>query len=204
MIQIKLLEIQKKWIALKKDANNPFFRSKYITLDSIIETYNPILTELSVLAYHYTQDNKLVTCLFDTEDSTKVESQFNVYNNDPQKQGSEITYWKRYNLSQLLNIQTDEDDDGNKASSEWNTKQFYKKKPYTKKQFIELAEAFNSGGRELALWTYSDQTKDFEITKSIEEKVKQLSEIFKQNQKIDDIDSIWKDAEATRKEALWQ
>lgn len=78
------------------------------------------------------------------------------------------------------------------------------KNPYTKKQFVELAEAFNTWWRELALWTYSDQAKDFEITKSIEEKVKQLSETFKQNQQIDDIDSIWKDAEATRKEALWQ
>ena len=30
--------------------------------------------------------------LYDIEDDTKVESEFNIYNTDPQKQGSEITY----------------------------------------------------------------------------------------------------------------
>lgn len=127
MIQERLLKLQKEWVALKKDASNPFFKSKYITLDNIIETYNPLLTELGIVCYHYTKDNKLTTTLFDIEDKTFIESEFNIYNNDPQKQGSEITYWKRYNLWQLLNIQTDTDDDWNIASAWWNTKQFYKK-----------------------------------------------------------------------------
>lgn len=121
----KLLEIQKKWIAMKKDANNPFFKSKYITLDAIISTYNEILSNLGILCYHHTVENKLTTVLYDIESETKVESQFNVLNTDPQKQGSEITYWKRYNLWQLLNIQTDIDDDWNRASSSWNTKEYY-------------------------------------------------------------------------------
>jgi len=92
MIYKKLLAIQTKSIALKKDQTNPFFKSKYITLDNIIETYNPILNELKIVCYHYAKDNKIITCLYDTEDETKVESEFNIYTNDPQKQGSEITY----------------------------------------------------------------------------------------------------------------
>ncbi len=127
MIQQKLLEIQRRSIALKKDADNPFFKSKYITLDAIISQYNPILTELRIVAYHHTKDNKLITVLYDTENKTQVESEFNIYNTDPQKQGSEVTYWKRYNLWQLLNIQTDTDDDGNLASSSGNTKEYYPK-----------------------------------------------------------------------------
>ena len=121
----KLLEIQKESIALKKDANNPFFKSNYITLDNIISTYNTILSNKSIACYHYTKDNKLTTVLIDTEDDTKIESEFNILNNDPQKAGSEITYWKRYNLGQLLNIQTDLDDDWNLASKAWNTKAHY-------------------------------------------------------------------------------
>ena len=126
MIQKKLLQLQEKGIALKKDASNPFFKSRYITLDNIIETYNPLFNELKIVCYHHTIENKLTTVLFDTEDETSVSSQFNVLNTDPQKQGSEITYGKRYNLWQLLNIQTDLDDDWNKASSSWNTKAHYK------------------------------------------------------------------------------
>ena len=121
----KLLEIQTESIALKKDASNPFFKSNYITLDNIISTYNDILTNKSIVCYHYTKDNKLTTVLVDTEDDTKVESEFNILNNDPQKAWSEITYGKRYNLGQLLNIQTDTDDDGNLASKAWNTKSHY-------------------------------------------------------------------------------
>jgi len=92
MIQKKLLEIQKKSIAIKKDAKNPFFKSEYITLDAIIKEYNPILTDLNIVAYHHTKENKLITVLFDTEDETSIESEFNIYNTDPQKQGSEVTY----------------------------------------------------------------------------------------------------------------
>lgn len=128
MIQEKLLKLQEQWIALKKDASNPFFKSKYITLDNIIDTYNSLLTKEKIVCYHHTKDNKLITTLFDVEDKTFVESEFNIYTNDPQKQGSEITYWKRYNLWQLLNIQTDEDDDWNKASSWGNTKEYYSDK----------------------------------------------------------------------------
>jgi hypothetical protein len=92
MIQKKLLQLQEKGIALKKDASNPFFKSRYITLDNIIETYNPLFNELKIVCYHHTIENKLTTVLFDTEDETSVSSQFNVLNTDPQKQGSEITY----------------------------------------------------------------------------------------------------------------
>lgn len=130
----KLLDIQTESISLKKDANNPFFKSSYITLDNIIHTYNEILTKAKIVCYHYTKENKLITVLMDIESDTKVESEFNILNSDPQKAGSEITYGKRYNLGQLLNIQTDIDDDWNKASSEWNTKNHYSKD--TKKPWV--------------------------------------------------------------------
>lgn len=124
-IYTKLLDIQQQSTTLKKDANNPFFKSAYITLDNIISTYNEKLSQKQIVCYHYTKDNKLTTVLIDTEDDSKVESEFNVLNTDPQKAGSEITYWKRYNLGQLLNIQTDTDDDWNLASKDWNTKAHY-------------------------------------------------------------------------------
>ncbi|MDA3855387.1 MAG: ERF family protein [Candidatus Woesearchaeota archaeon] len=91
-IYTKLLDIQQQSTTLKKDASNPFFKSKYITLDNIISVYNEKLSQKKIVCYHYTKDNKLTTVLIDTEDDSKVESEFNVLNNDPQKAGSEITY----------------------------------------------------------------------------------------------------------------
>lgn len=124
-IYSKLFILQKAQIKLKKDADNPFFKSKYITLENILDTYEPLFIENNLLCLHYSKDNKLITEIIDLDSSEKVLSEFNIYNTDPQKQGSEVTYWKRYNLWQLLNIQTDIDDDWNLASSSWNTKDFY-------------------------------------------------------------------------------
>ena len=70
---------------------------------------------MQIAIYHAMRDDGvLVTTLYDCEDDTKLESCFpRIESQDPQKLGSAITYGKRYNLGQLLNIVTDEDDDGN-------------------------------------------------------------------------------------------
>lgn len=157
----KLLEIQTESIALKKDASNPFFKSNYITLDNIISTYNDILTNKSIVCYHYTKDNKLTTVLVDTEDDSKVESEFNILNNDPQKAGSEITYGKRYNLGQLLNIQTDTDDDGNLASKAWNTKAHY---PKEERGLIDCINDMKSATTKEDRIKFKDEAKGFAKT----------------------------------------
>ena len=126
----KLFEIlykyQWEYIKLKKDADNPFFKSKYVTLDNILDHYIPKLNEDWILCMHHVQDKELITTLIHIESWDKIMSNFPLNNTDPQKQWSEISYWKRYNLWCILNIQTDTDDDWNKASSWWNTKEFYK------------------------------------------------------------------------------
>ncbi len=117
MIYAKLLEIQKKHLAFEKDTSNPFYKSKYVSLDSIVEKVTPLLDEQKLLAVHYTQDKQVVTEIYDIEDNTSVKSCFPLIDsNDPQKLGSCISYAKRYNLGQIFNIITDRDDDGNIAS----------------------------------------------------------------------------------------
>ena len=120
MIQKKLLEIQKENIWVKKDAKNPFFKSEYTTLDEIVDTFSPILNEKNIVVYHESDTEKwsVTTYLYDVDSDTKVSSSFPILqSNDPQKIGSAITYGKRYNLWQLLNITTEKDDDWNKAAS---------------------------------------------------------------------------------------
>jgi len=116
-IRNKLFSLQAKHIKMKKTADNPFFKSKYIPLEAILETYLPIFDKENILCMHLIQGGVLVTELYDFDSGTSVNSNFQLNATDPQKQGSEITYGKRYNLWCLLNIQTDVDDDANIASN---------------------------------------------------------------------------------------
>jgi hypothetical protein len=88
-------------------------------LDSIIEVFSPVLAKEGVLILSGSIDgwSVLQTTLYDTESKTSVVSDFAITNQDPQKRWAEITYGRRYNLQQLLNIQA-EDDDGNKSSGD--------------------------------------------------------------------------------------
>jgi hypothetical protein len=104
-------------------------------------------------------------------------------NNDPQKAWSEITYWKRYNLWQLLNIQTDLDDDWNQASSSGNTKQFYNRTNKVEESVGEEKNWFNDPEfaefqKNNIYGTFEDAIKairiKYKLGKPMEEKVKKL------------------------------
>lgn len=123
-----LFKYQTERVKLKKSADNPFFKSKYVPLNAILEYIIPKFTDDWILCTHRIENSQVITTLKFVKSWEIRESSFPLNAKDPQKQGSEITYGKRYNLSCLLNIQDTEDDDGNLASSEWNTKEFYKPK----------------------------------------------------------------------------
>lgn len=112
----KLLAIQTKGVQVSKDWVNPHFKSKYMTLDNIIETLAPLLTEQKLLVTHFISQQELVTRVVDVESAEILDSSFGLLATDPQKKGSEVTYAKRYNLSALFNICADEDDDANSVS----------------------------------------------------------------------------------------
>lgn len=117
MILKKLFELQNNCKTFKKTSDNPFFKSKYLDLTDILEYYIPVFNEHKILCIHQTIWDEVITKLIDIEDENLdcIQSEFRITNTDPQKRGSEITYWRRYNLWQLLNILA-EDDDGNNAS----------------------------------------------------------------------------------------
>lgn len=112
----KLLAIQNKWVQVSKDWVNPHFKSKYMTLDNIIETLAPLLKDQKLLVTHFIENQELVTRVVDVESGEQLDSSFGLLATDPQKKGSEVTYAKRYNLSALFNICSDEDDDANSVS----------------------------------------------------------------------------------------
>lgn len=114
-----LVSFHSKVQAVKKDATNPFFKSKYATLDNFIETVNKPLEE-SELSYSQFPDgvNGLTTILMHSSGEW-IESRYEMTpaKNDPQGLGSAITYMRRYALGAILGLATEEDDDANTAST---------------------------------------------------------------------------------------
>ena len=113
----KLYEAKKEIGKISKDSKNPFFKSKYFDVNSLLEHVEPILQKHDLLLLQPILEGKVSTIIIDVESGDKVVSDIVLPSlNDPQKLGSAITYYRRYTLQSLLGLQA-EDDDGNKASN---------------------------------------------------------------------------------------
>jgi len=104
---------------VKKSATNPFFNSKYATLENILEAIRQPLREAGLSFSQFPNgEGELVTILMHTSGEF-FESNLKLTPKDqtPQAQGSAITYMRRYALSAILGIATEDDDDGNSSSA---------------------------------------------------------------------------------------
>lgn len=101
---------------------NPFFKSKYAPLNDILNLARPLLSKngLSVLQSPSGDgQNVTVTTLITHESGEWIESDPLTLKADKataQGAGSAITYARRYALSAMLGISSEDDDDGNLAS----------------------------------------------------------------------------------------
>ena len=117
-----LVKFNAKVGKISKDANNPFFKNKYATLDNIIDEVRPILSEfgLNIMQLPSGDGNKVdISTLLMHESGEWLESEVLTMipvKKDPQGLGSAITYARRYALQSFLSLSTGEDDDGNGAS----------------------------------------------------------------------------------------
>ena len=116
-----LIQFHNTGAAAKKGADNPFFKSKYASLEEVIET---VRAEAGKVGLTFTQlvdfeDGVIfVKTILMHETGECLTSRTPVLtkdNNDPQKMGSGITYAKRYGLQAAFGLPS-EDDDGNEAS----------------------------------------------------------------------------------------
>jgi hypothetical protein len=116
-----LLKAQSEMGNAKKDAANPFFKSKYADLNSVREAVMPLLNQngIIVLQPMVTKEGcEYVKTVLLHESGEAIESFTKILckaQNDPQAYGSGVTYARRYGLQSLLSIGAD-DDDGNAAS----------------------------------------------------------------------------------------
>jgi len=120
-IATALSNFQGKMAAVKKDSVNPFYKSKYASLDTIWETIRKPLSEngLSIAqTMNLIESNSVLeTTLYHTSGEWISGTQLvNPVKNDPQGLGSAITYARRYSLSAILGLVSDDDDDANTAT----------------------------------------------------------------------------------------
>ena len=110
----KLLEFQKKVGAIKKDSINPYYKSKYADINSLLDVVKPLLNELGLVCVQplgIVDGKNVLTTKISDDDKTLLESAIILPDNlDPQKIGSAITYYRRYSLQSLLLLEAEDDD----------------------------------------------------------------------------------------------
>lgn len=116
-----LVKAQNQFKPVAKDSENPFFKSSYADLSSILNSVMPVLTAngLAVSQPMRVENGVTILCtkLIHSSGEQMISEMILPPHNDPQKYGSLITYYKRYQLQAMLGISTaDEDDDANKVS----------------------------------------------------------------------------------------
>lgn len=112
----KVFEAKQEFTSIAKDQKNPHFNSAYYDINDLLKMVEPVLHSKGLMILQPINDGKITTQLIDVESGESIEVSYQLdHNPNPQKVGSEITYYRRYLLSSLLSLQAD-DDDGNKAS----------------------------------------------------------------------------------------
>jgi len=119
-----LLAVQRAVQPVVKDKSNPLLKNRYATLDAITDYVRPLLNtnELTLLQSVAPLPEHCVsieTMLLHTSGEWVKNAvvvpltKGNAGTSEQQAAGSTITYGRRYGLSALLALTTDEDDDGN-------------------------------------------------------------------------------------------
>jgi len=111
----KIAFIQNAIDGLSKEASNPFFKSKYVDLNTIIDALRPLEIDQKISI-----TMPLTSCVGQPAISLVIrdlendESEVTVMPlpqlTDPQKMGSAITYYRRYMLMSFFNLKSEDDD----------------------------------------------------------------------------------------------
>ena len=166
-----LFEFQGKVTSVKKNAKNDHFKNKYADLTSIIETINPILQECGLLVTQHPNEDVLVTTVYHAESGEYMQSEQVLRMrdlNNPQQQGSAITYARRYALASIFNL-SQEDDDGNSAAAVKEPQKMVKEVLNEKHPMWEKALDHLQKGNPIADITrkYTVGAKELELLKAV-------------------------------------
>ena len=110
-IYTRLFDAKKEIGKISKDSTNPFYKSKYFDINQLLEHVEPILQKHGLLLLQPIVNNAVCSEIYDIETGESEVSLIELTGiKDPQKIGSEITYYRRYTLQSLLGLQAEDDD----------------------------------------------------------------------------------------------
>lgn len=170
----KLFKAKQSIGKISKDATNPFFKSKYFDVNSLLEHVEPILRDNNLLILQPVIDGAVTTQIIDVETGQLISSSVKLSGNtDPQKLGSEITYYRRYTLQSILSLQA-EDDDANSVSQSKSAPAPAGSSATDDKPWLNEGDAFNKAVAYLKEHGEAGLTeirKKYKISKTIQEKL---------------------------------
>ena len=112
----KIAELKADILPLIKDQDNPFHKSKYFDINSILEHVDPLMAKRRLLLTQPIINGYVVSRITDLDTGETDESSLQIpVSPDPQKIGSCITYFRRYTVQSQIGLRS-EDDDANKGS----------------------------------------------------------------------------------------
>ena len=119
-----LVAAQAEMPRVKKDANNPHFNSKFMSLGGLIEATRPLLNKHGLALAQFPCVSELGPPVLRTVlihgpsgERLEFETPLFVGAQNMQQLGSAITYARRYAWASLLGIASEDDDDGNTAGT---------------------------------------------------------------------------------------
>lgn len=122
-----LLAFQKAAPDLQRDAINPHFGKKFLSLNGLMDKVLPVANECGLVISQWpcviengdSGPKPALRTIITHAESGEVSTDVMLLmpgKDDPQGQGSAITYARRYSLMAALGLVADEDDDGNAAT----------------------------------------------------------------------------------------
>jgi len=154
-IYIKLWKAKQEIGKVTKGNDNPFFKSKYADLNSLLEATEPILLKYDLIVLQPIINGCVCTRIINIDNGEYVESSLQLpVVTDPQKQIAGVTYFRRATLQSLLSLQAVDDDGNTVSEAVKNTKPLLSDERFqnglskvdngemTKEEFIKLLSKF--------------------------------------------------------------
>lgn len=140
-----LIKTQSEMPEIKKDKENPYYKSKYADLSTIVKISTPVLSNNGLSISQFPVSSEMgagVRTMLLHETGQYIEDVFLLRPSDNKAQtiASCVTYARRYSWQSVLGIVADDDDDGNAASGKLEEKKGYSKPTVDKKPKMELTQ----------------------------------------------------------------
>ena len=148
---------------ISKDAKNPFFKSNYASLPHIITEVSEPLEKAGLILSQFPNGDGLTTMLIHADSGEFISATYTlqvVRQNDPQAQGSAISYARRYAITSVLNLAISDDD---AEAAMRPVRQAPAKTPPTEQQFAGIVQYLNGTPEQQK--TAKEALKKYTLTK---------------------------------------